>query len=148
MNLSDLGQVSHSTLVMSTANQPNGVLFDAANSRLLVVSWGSNAAVYAYRFSDQNYSALVNTSLGNLDGIVMDCRGRIFVSSWSTQAIKRFDPPLSAASVPIDVVAGLSNPADLAFNPVNFEIAAPNAGNSTLSFHASGCDTLLYSGFE
>lgn len=136
-----------STLVMSTPNQPNGVLWDARNNRLLVLSWGSNAAIYQYNFSNSNYSVLLPTTAGNFDGLAFDCDGNLYFSSWSPSArIKFVAYPLSAnASVSDFVSAGLSNPADITYNRVTHQIAVPNAGNSTLSQHpVSGCAGVLF----
>jgi sugar lactone lactonase YvrE len=151
IDVTDPLNVTQTTLVPATGNTPNGVLWDAVNNRLLVVSWGSNASIFAYRFSDQNYAALINTTFGNMDGIAVDCQGRTYVSSWSpASTIKRFDAPLTASSVASNFVsAGLSNPADITFNSNSGDIAAPNAGSNVISLHATGCgNIILANGFE
>jgi hypothetical protein len=148
VDISNLANVSHTTLVSDTVFTPNGVLFDRANARLLVVTWGGNAMILQYPFAGGGLTTLVSTSLGNFDGIVADCSGRIYVSAWSSQSVHIFNPPLSAASTPSLLVSGLSNPADISYNTVSGEIAVPNAGNSTVSFHPTACSFLFRSGFE
>jgi sugar lactone lactonase YvrE len=135
------------TLVATTLNQPNGVLWDARNNRLLVLSWGANASIYSYRFSDGNYAPLLPTSFANLDGLSFDCDGNLYFSSWSPSAAIKFVsyPILPTSSIADFTVAGLSNPADISYNRFGNEIAVPNAGNASLSFQAvAACSGVLF----
>lgn len=147
INVSNLAAPVLTTLVPTTPNQPNGVLWDRRNNRLLVLSWGANAGIYQYTFSSASYSLVLPTTFGNFDGLAFDCDGNLYFSSWSPAArIKFVAYPLSASSVISDFVStGLSNPADITYNTLAHEIAAPNAGNSTLSFQpVSQCAGVLF----
>jgi hypothetical protein len=142
---------SHSTLIANTVFQPNGVVLDAALNRLLMVSWGANARIAEYRFSDQQLNTLLTTTAGNFDGIVFGCDQALYVSSWSPAGVlKRVALPLSAASSVTDVLTGLSNPADISFASSRSEVAIPNAGSNTLSFQPLACATsnIFANGFE
>ena len=147
INVANLAAPVLTTLVDPTPNQPNGVLWDGRNNRLLVLSWGTNAGIYQYTFSNANYSLLLPTTAGNFDGLAFDCDGNLYLSSWSPAArIKFVAAPLSASSVLSDFVSsGLSNPADITYNRISHQIAVPNAGNSTLSFQpVANCAGVLF----
>lgn len=144
INIADPQNVSHQVLLATTPFTPNGLAYDAFNNRLLMVSWGSNARIAAYDFATQQLVTLTNTTLGNIDGVAIDCDGSVYVSSWSVQAVRRFDAPLRIDSPPLSFAGGLGNPADITYNRVLGEIAVPNAGNNTLSFHPTGCQGVMF----
>ena len=144
VDISQLATPSHQVLVPDTGFSANGVWFDRLSQRLLVVSWGSNAGIFSYGLVQGGFTRLVSTTLGNFDGITADCDGQIYVSAWSAQGIRRFARPLVNDSLPEVFVSGLSNPADITFNAALGEIASPNAGNSSLSFHATTCAGVLF----
>jgi sugar lactone lactonase YvrE len=135
------------TLVPTTANQPNGVLWDARNNRLLVLSWGANASIYSYRFSDSDYAPLLATNFGNFDGLSFDCDGNLYFSSWSpSSAIKFVSYPIqSTSAISNFTVSGLASPADITYNRLDNEIAVPNSGNSSLSFQSvAACAGVMF----
>ncbi len=151
LDVSNLSAPVLNTLLTDTVFTPNGVVWDGAENRLLLVSWGANARIAEYRFADQMLNTIVTTTLGNFDGIVLGCDNAVYVSSWSPSGtIRRLASPLTVASPALDFVMGLSNPADIAFSPERSEIASPNAGNNSVSFHPIVCPTepLFANGFE
>lgn len=86
----------------------------------------------------------MQTSFSNFDGVVQDCDGAVYVSSWGAAAILRSPAPLSTQSLFTSFAGGQSNPADIAYSAGIGEIAVPNAGNSTLSFLPTSCAGVLY----
>ncbi len=147
------GGTSVSTLVATTPTAPNGLSYDRVNNRLLVASWGANAAIYEYRFASQSYQLLLNTTFSNMDGLAVDCLNRLYVSHWASPAssIQRFDPPLTSTSTAtLFVGSGLSNPADITFDSANGRILVPNSGNSTVTATSvSECQSVNFAnGFE
>lgn len=146
LDLSNLPGVSHTIPLPNVGFTPNGLHWDAAAQRLLIVTWGSNARVYAWRPGDAQPALLIQTSFGNFDGVALDCEGALYVSSWSAQAILRAPPPLDAAAI-LSVFAGSqSNPADIHYAAATGEIGVPNAGSSTFAFVPTAC--LNQDGFE
>lgn len=145
-------QGTFSVLVANTVDTPNGIVWDEGMDRLWVACWGGNAKIKAY---DRNSGAVMGshtTALANLDGITLDCQGRIIVSSWSPARISRFENTFSEP--PVDLaVPGLNNPADIDFDPVNDRVCIPNSGNGTVVFaDVSGCasgvkEPVQYAGF-
>ncbi len=149
LDISDLTTVSHSTPISATGFTPNGLWWDAANQRLLIVSWGSNARVFGWQPGQSAASLITQTTFANFDGVVQDCTGAVYVSSWGAAAILRTPAPLTAQSIFSVFAGGQSNPADIAYAASLGEIAVPNAGNSTLSFVPTECASGLFgNGFE
>ncbi|MGV9011195.1 MAG: T9SS type A sorting domain-containing protein [Flavobacteriales bacterium] len=137
----DPATLTFSTLVSNTGSTPNGIVWDAALDRLWVVFWGSNAKIKSY---DRNTGAELSTfttSLSNIDGVTLDCLGRILVSSWSPARVSAFENTFTAAPVTL-ASTGLSSPADLDFDEVNHVVCIPNSGNNTVTLTAvEGCAT-------
>lgn len=144
LDLANFPTVTHSTPISATGFQPNGLWWDRRNQRLLMVSWGSNARVFSWLPGQSSASLIVQTSFSNFDGVVQDCTGAVYVSSWGAAAILRAPPPLTAQSLFTSFAGSQSNPADIAYTPGIGEIAVPNAGNSTLNFLPTTCAGVLY----
>jgi glutamine cyclotransferase len=113
---------------------PNGIIYDDINDRLVMVSWGANAPVYEINLNDSSVALLTTTSLGNCDGIAMNCNGQFFISSWSPNRISRFENDFIAPPVNMNAT-GLSSPADIFFNKNADTLAVPNSGNNTVTFY-------------
>ncbi|MEZ4807632.1 MAG: T9SS type A sorting domain-containing protein [Flavobacteriales bacterium] len=137
----DVAQDSHTTLVASTGGSPNGIVWDPVGERLVVVFWGSNAAIRAY---DRNTGAattlVAGTGLTNIDGVTIDCLGNFLVASWSPDRITRYDPTFTQPAVDLGVT-GLNNPADIDFDTVNGRVCIPNSGNNTVTLFEVNCTT-------
>ena len=143
LDLSTPTVLSHQLFIGNLTFSPNGLRFDAANQRLLIVSWGAGR-IFKANLDGSGFAQLVAVGSSNIDGVVIDCDGAVYVSSWGAQAIKRFEPPLSAVSVGTDVVTGLSNPADIGYAPDLGQIASPNAGSSTVTLHDTRCLGVMF----
>jgi len=146
IDISNLAAPVLSTLTTETTNTPNGLHFDAANNRLLVAGWGSNARIKAWNFSNSQLVELINTNQSSFDGIVLDCSGRIYVSSWGAAALLRFELPFSLSSVGQIFANPLSNVADIAYARSTGKIYAPSTSGNTITEHPTEC--LLGDGFD
>lgn len=130
-----------SLLVSNTGWQPNGIVWDPVGERLVVVFWGTNTPVRSYdRVTGMESVLLSDTGLGNCDGITIDCDGNFLISSWLPAAITRFEPTFTQPGVDLNV-PGVTNPADIDFDPVNERVCIPNTANSTVVLHAVNCVT-------
>jgi hypothetical protein len=144
LDISDLANPQQSTVIAATGFTPNGLWWDRSNQRLLMVSWGNNARVFSWVPGASAASLIVQTSFGSFDGVVQDCDGAVYVSSWGAAAILRTPAPLTAQSV-FSVFAGAqSNPADISYAAGLGEIGVPNAGNNTIGFVATACTGVLF----
>ena len=123
--------------VISFNKNPNGTYWDEANNQLLVVFWGNNAPIYTIDYLSQNYSVILNTGLGNLDGITMDQCGNFYISAWSSNSIHKYNNDFSETEV---VATNLSYPADICFNQNENILAVPNSGNNSISLIQNPCN--------
>ena len=123
---------SFTQFVSATVKTPNGILFDAANNRLVYCTWGTGVQLKAVSLVDSSQTVLITTTLSNDDGIAMDNQGRFFVSVWGGQSIYMIDS--ACQGPPVQVISGLSNPADIYYNLSNDTLAVPNSGNNTVQF--------------
>ena len=119
--------------VASTTTQPNGICVDAPRNRVLFCNWGSNAPVKAINLADSSVTTVAATSYSNCDGIKMDKNNNVYVSTWGSSGVAKFD--VNFSNPPTLVITGLSSPADIYINKRADTLASPNAGNNTVSFH-------------
>lgn len=125
---------SFNVFVNATTKTPNGILFDAANNRLIYCTWGSAVQIKAVSLVDSSQTVLKTTTLSNDDGIAMDGQGKIYISVWGTQSIYMLDSAF--VNAPVQVITGLNNPADICYNQSNDTLGVPNSGNTnTVNFY-------------
>jgi sugar lactone lactonase YvrE len=110
--------------------QPNGLFHDKDNKRLLLCHWGINSAIKAVSLADATITTLKNTTLSNLDGLAEDNKGNIYVSSWGSNSIYKFDNEFS--SDPVKIADGYKGPADISI--YNDIIAIPNFNGNKVDF--------------
>src|SRR6187401_174391 len=94
---------------------------------------GSAVQIKAVSLIDSSQTVLQTTTLMNDDGIVMDGQGRFYISVWGTQSIYMIDSAF--ANAPVQVITGLSSPADIYYNLNNDTLGVPNSGNNTVKFY-------------
>lgn len=121
----------YSTLVDSLIS-PNGVLYDSKRDAILICNWGQNAKIQSLNLSDSTLSDLVKTGLNNLDGLTFDATGNIYVSSWGSNAVYRFDP--SFKNPPVLVSEGHNGPADIFIIKEEKRLCIPNFNSNKLQF--------------
>ncbi|MCX6200066.1 MAG: Ig-like domain-containing protein [Bacteroidetes bacterium] len=106
---------------------PNGILFDAAQHRLVMVTWGASASLQAISLADSTVTNLKTSTLSNFDGVAMDEDGNYYTSCWGNNSIMFFDSALLNA--PLQVVTGLHSPADIFYNTLSDTLAVPNSAS-------------------
>jgi sugar lactone lactonase YvrE len=124
------------TVFANVSFTPNGLLLDPANDRLLLCYFSTNSPIDAISLSDSSFSTAAFTSLSNLDGLAVNASGDIFVSSWGTNAIYRFDPEF--LNPPEMVADGFSGPADIFIDPNSDILAIPEYNGNTITFKTAG----------
>ncbi len=136
-------ELTYTTLVANTVNTPNGIVWDPALERLWVVGWGSNAKIKSYdRVSGAELSSYT-TNLGSIDGVTLDCQGRIIVASWEPGQLTRYENTFTQDPVVL-ATSGLNNPADLDYDTVHDRVCVPNSGNNTVSLvDVADCTTTV-----
>ena len=139
IDITDPADMATEVLVNSTGTTPNGVVIDEANNRAIVVNWGGNAPILEVDLATGEFSTLLNSGLGNLDGIDMDGAGQFYVSSWSPARITRYSNDFSSSETVVQGAAsGLSSPADISYAIETDTLGVANSGNDAPSFHYFG----------
>jgi len=133
VNVANLAAPSSSIVVANTTSTPNGLTYDAANNRLVMVSWGASASIKAIDLSTYTLSVITTTNLGNCDGVDHDSYGNYYVSSWSPNAITKFSNDFTTTST-VTVAGGVSSAADICYAEEIDTLAIPCTGNNVVKF--------------
>jgi hypothetical protein len=133
LNVSDLANPTSTVIVAATGSTPNGICYDATQNRLVMVSWGTNAAIKAIDLSTYTMTTLVTTGLGNIDGIDNDNYGNYYLASWSPNAITKYSNEFTTTQT-ITVTGGVSSPADICYAEEVDTLAIPCTGNNVVKF--------------
>lgn len=150
IDVADLAAPVAGTPLSTGSATPNGLVFDGASQRVLVATWGPNAKILSFASDSEAAPApLIETTLSNIDGIALDCRGAIVVAAWggcgaAGGCLARFDPPFAMESPFTLLAEGLSNPADIDFGRASGVIGVPESGNDEVSLHATGCEAAVF----
>jgi hypothetical protein len=133
LNVANLAAPTSSIVVANTTSTPNGLTYDAANNRLVMVSWGANASIKAIDLATYTLSVITTTNLGNCDGVDHDSYGNYYVSSWSPNAITKFSNDFTTTST-VTVAGGVSSAADICYAEEIDTLAIPCTGNNVVKF--------------
>ncbi len=115
-------------IMRTTTYTPNGIIYDGANNRCVFVCWGGTARIQAMSLADSTISTLYTTAFSNIDGITRDPAGYWYFTPWSNNSLQRIVP--NFASAPVNVMSGLTSPADIDINAAGDSICIPNSGSA------------------
>jgi sugar lactone lactonase YvrE len=110
---------------------PNGIIFDEINNRLITTSTFSGTwPLLEVSLADSSVNVLVNTYISSQDGLARDNEGNYYFSSWYYNACFRFDPQFSE---PAEIFSeNHSGPADIYCDNVNNLLCIPNFNSNTV----------------
>lgn len=114
---------AYSIFVDGLTRNPNGILFDEPNNRLLLCSFGYNIPILAISLEDSSVSVVANTSLGQCDGFTKDRFGYYYISSWLTTSVYKFDSTFS--NPPELFYSNPAAPVDISYNSIDDVLAVP-----------------------
>ncbi|MFZ5433212.1 MAG: T9SS type A sorting domain-containing protein [Calditrichota bacterium] len=117
----------------SNLQMPNGLEFDPLNNRLLVSC--QNAAgrpLKAVSLADTSVSIVVYMNLWGVDGLAFDSDYNLYISSWQTNSVHRYDATLSGT--PEVIASGYDGPADIAINHRDHILGVPSFNNNAVFF--------------
>lgn len=97
---------------------PNGVTWDAANNRLLIVSFAANN-IMSWRPGEQTPTSVVSGP-GQFDGVEVLEDGRVLVSSWADSTVHVLE---AGALRPL--ITGVPAPADIGVDTRRNRVAVP-----------------------
>lgn len=121
-----------STFVDSGILVPNGMIHDAQNNRMILVSARNNSPIQAIDLADSSVTIIRYTSYDILDGITRDGEGYYYISSWGSSAVYRFDPDFEDS--PVIVSIHEEQPADISYNFRDNILAVPIFYNHFVDF--------------
>lgn len=98
---------------------PNGVTWDAANNRLLIVSYAGNS-IMSWRPGGPAADS-VAAGPGGWDGVEVLADGRVLLSSWTDSTVHVLD----STGTMRPLVTGLPSPADIGFDTRRSRVAVP-----------------------
>jgi sugar lactone lactonase YvrE len=120
----DLENRTWSLFVDTVLDWPNGIIFDKHNNRLLVASVDApGRPLHAVDLADSTVSVAVYTYIYSIDGLAYDNEDRLYLSSWWTDAVYRYDAELSDS--PEMFSNGHPDPADICVDKVNNILCIP-----------------------
>ncbi len=122
---------SDSTIATRLTN-PNGIVCDIRNNRMLFCQFITHSPIKAIDLDDLSVTTVLTTSHGNFDGLAIDGTGHIYVSSWGTNSVYRYDNALTPP--PERVSSGHAGPADIFYNQLDNTLAVPNYYSDTVDF--------------
>jgi sugar lactone lactonase YvrE len=137
----DPGLSAYSIFLQTRSADPNGILYDSLNHRLLVCFFHEKAPIHAIDSYDMK-TAIIQTEFDNLDGLTMDGQGNIYVSCWgagsfsagfpASGSVYRYDNQF--AQTPVQVSTGHHGPADIYFNTSTSKLIVENFLDDTIQF--------------
>jgi sugar lactone lactonase YvrE len=120
----DLQEQTYSLFVDTILDWPNGIIFDAPNNRILVASVEAQGRpIHAVNLEDSTVTVAVFTNLPAMDGLAFDSEGRLYISSWYTDAIHRYDRALTNPSEMFS--SGHPDPADISVDYTHNLVCIP-----------------------
>lgn len=125
---------SYYAVQTNMSETPNGILYDAANERCIIVCWGGSAPILAMSvLPPYNLTTVMNTSLGNCDGVSRDQNGYYYVAAWGNNRLNRISPDFSGT--PQTLSQALFSPADIDIKWDVIDTAGiPNSSNNTVTY--------------
>jgi len=110
----------------------NGLLFDERQNRLLACAWIPNTPIWQIRLPDFTDSTLLYTGLSYCDGLTRDRLGNIYISSFQSNSVHKYD---SALTAPPDVFSsGHADPGDIYYDRENCIMVVPNVNGHRVDF--------------
>jgi sugar lactone lactonase YvrE len=120
------------TTIVSDIYNPNGILFDARNNRVLFCQFIPNAPIKEINLDDFSVTTVLSTPFANFDGLAIDNDGYIYVSCWGTNAVYRYDNTFNQTAELVS--SGHSGPADIFYNQRDNILAVPNYYSNHVDF--------------
>ena len=129
----DVVEQTYATIIEGTGLNPNGVFYDLAQNRLLVVYIGAESPIQAVYLGVQPYSlvTLYQTTATILDGITKDEDGFFYVSDFGNGEILKFDEAFSLVDT---YVTQYEQPADIYYDGVGERLCIPYSGADAVEF--------------
>jgi outer membrane protein assembly factor BamB len=84
-------QTSELFVYGSIGTYDQDMVYDAEYNRLLICSYQTNCPIFAVSLPDGEMSIACETGLDNLDGLAVDGQGNIYVASWGSNSVYKYN---------------------------------------------------------
>ena len=111
---------------------PQDIEFDPENNRLIVANWFNGSPIQAVSLSDSTVTNLVQSSIGNFDGIARDTSGNYYFTSWGTNKVHKYDK--NFINTPVEIASGFNGPANISYNPKGNLLVVPNFNTNSVIY--------------
>ena len=105
-------------LKSDSLGRPNGITWDAANQRFIVVPFGSNKLL-AWKPGETQVTAFA-TGAGQFDGVEIVKGGAVWVSSWADSSVYRYENGQGT-----NLIKGVPSPADIGYDAKRNRVLIP-----------------------
>lgn len=113
---------------------PNGMIFDEEFNRMIVCgNDGTTSIIHSFDVSTAEIVLLLYPNIYSLDGLARDIQGNIYISSWYTDTVYKFEGNNINNNFQV-AASGFIDPADIFINPTNNILAVPNFHDNSVSF--------------
>jgi len=130
----DVEQFTYELFIDYGIIAPNGMIFDVEFNRMIVCGHNGNTSVlHSFDVITAETELLLYPSIYSLDGLARDAQGNIYVSSWHTDAVYKFEGNNINNNITM-AASGFTDPADIFINPENNILAVPNFYADSVSF--------------
>jgi sugar lactone lactonase YvrE len=129
----NIADKTYSLLVKTETDNPNGIVYDKSNNRLVLCHFREKAAIDEIKLDDHKLTTILKTGLDNLDGLGLDASGNFYVSSWGAGSfstgfqksgtVYQYDNQFKMK--PKVVSTGHHGPADIFCNKDRHELVIP-----------------------
>ncbi|MFC1887222.1 T9SS type A sorting domain-containing protein [Candidatus Cloacimonadota bacterium] len=113
-------------------SDPNGIIYDEDNNRLVVTSTAEGYPLHEVNLEDSTVSVITYTNIPSQDGLARDPNGNYYLSSWYYNACFRFDAGFSGPAE--QVSSGHAGPADIFFDEQYNFLWIPNFNSNSVEF--------------
>jgi len=128
----DVSSQRVSTLISKGISGCNGLVFKEQNNSLLVCLWSYPGMIIEINLTTLEIKTVVQTYLDGCDGLAIDGSGYIYVSSFISGSVYRYDPQFL---MPRELVsADHDGPADICYNTMDNLVIIPNFDDHSVEF--------------
>ncbi|MFH1195662.1 MAG: T9SS type A sorting domain-containing protein [bacterium] len=111
-------------------NSLQGIVYDAANNRLIAVAFPNNSSIYSISILDSTVSVMQTTTIGKFTSAAIDSSGNIYASSGRTNSVYKFDATFSIP--PIVISNGHNSPTGICLDYQNSRLIISNYGSNII----------------
>ena len=113
---------------------PNGMIFDEEFNRMIVCGHnGTSSMIHSFDVETAETELLLYPNIYSLDGLARDIQGNIYISSWHTDTVYKFEGNNINNNFEV-AASGFIDPADISIHPTNNILAVPNFYGNSVSY--------------